>query len=131
MTSVAECGIIVIVEVERIGNPDTPTRYNEVQQLRRENKMDTLVKVETPNGKASLMSMLGGSVFFEPKSTAVKTVIYVGTVRMLTVTYTNGGTYRYEGVAFAKVIDLLGAESVGAFIAKQIKPNHKCYRDDN
>ena len=94
-------------------------------------KMDTLVKVETPNGKASLMSMLGGSVFFEPKSTAVKTVIYVGTVRMLTVTYANGGTYRYEGVAFAKVIDLLGAESVGAFIAKQIKTNHKCYRDDN
>lgn len=91
--------------------------------------MNTMVKITTTNGEAKLMSLLGGSVVFNPKSTAVTEIVYVGSNKHLTVTYTNGGKYYYYGVEFPTVIELLGADSVGSFIAKQIKPNYECIKD--
>lgn len=44
---------------------------------------------------------------------------------MLVVQYKNSDTfYRYEGVPFTAMFALMSADSLGAFIAREIKPNY-------
>lgn len=44
----------------------------------------------------------------------------------LTVQYQGSEAYyRYKGVSLATVFGLMNAESAGAFVATQIKPNHE------
>lgn len=45
--------------------------------------------------------------------------------RQLTVQYQSSNTfYRYEGVPFQVIFDLMLADSLGHFIAKVVKPNY-------
>lgn len=62
-------------------------------------------------------------------SSAVSQVAYQARHRRLYVTYRgSGASYVYLDVPQRKYDLLMKADSVGAFINKQIKPFHKCQR---
>lgn len=82
------------------------------------------VSISAKKGNANLMDAMGGLISFMPESSAVNYLTYMLADERLGVTFSNGQTYFYEQVEFATVIQLLASDSVGAFIAKQIKPNH-------
>jgi hypothetical protein len=57
-------------------------------------------------------------------STAISHWHYNVKTNVLTVQYKNSETfYDYEGVPFTAMFALMTADSLGAFIAKEIKPN--------
>jgi hypothetical protein len=57
-------------------------------------------------------------------STAVGFWYYDVKAKSLVVQYKSSKTfYRYEGVPFATMFALMSADSLGAFIAREIKPN--------
>lgn len=57
-------------------------------------------------------------------SSAVQYWSYKVKTNELVVQYKSSETfYRYEGVPFSTIFALMNAESLGAFIAKEIKPN--------
>lgn len=82
-------------------------------------------EVTITHGDRETATMNGDSIFCAPrKSTAVTLWKYKGGVLM--VLYKGSKHYyRYEGVTMAKVFQMMAAESLGAFIAEEIKPNHK------
>lgn len=84
-----------------------------------------VVSIKAKKGTANMMDAMGGLFSFSPESSAVKYISYLMADERLSVTYSNGQTYFYDEVKFPTVIQLLDADSVGAFIAKQIKPNYK------
>lgn len=59
-------------------------------------------------------------------STAIEHWAYYPKTGKLVVVYKSSPNtfYRYEGVGFATIFAMLTADSLGAFIAKEIKPNH-------
>jgi hypothetical protein len=58
-------------------------------------------------------------------STAIEFWYYDLTSNQLVVQYRKSETYyRYEGVPFQVVFDLMLADSLGSFIAKEVKPNY-------
>lgn len=58
-------------------------------------------------------------------SSAVKFWFYDLTNKQLTVQYAKSETYyRYEEVPFQVIFDLMLADSLGSFIAKEVKPNY-------
>jgi hypothetical protein len=59
------------------------------------------------------------------ESTAVRAVRYHPATGELDVRFDEGGEYRYEKVPRSKYRALLAAESVGAFVNQEIKPNHR------
>lgn len=60
----------------------------------------------------------------ECDSEAVARLAHDPGANILTVTFTNGRTYAYEGVSWYEMVLLLGAESIGKFINHYIKPFH-------
>lgn len=57
-------------------------------------------------------------------STAVQWWRYEAKYGILTVQYKNNDTYyKYEGVPFYTVFAMLTADSLGAFIAREVKPH--------
>lgn len=57
-------------------------------------------------------------------STAIQFWSYTIKTSELAVQYKSSKTaYRYEGVPFSTIFALMWADSLGAFIAKEIKPN--------
>lgn len=61
---------------------------------------------------------------FPENSTAVAEWTYRPAEQTLSVIYKNGDTrYTYEGVPMSTVFAMLTAESLGAFIAREVKPN--------
>jgi len=77
------------------------------------------------NGETALA--LNDSIWDCPKySDAIAFWDYNVVSNVLAVKYKNSDTYyHYEGVPFLTMFGLLMAESLGAFIAKEIKPNHR------
>ena len=58
-------------------------------------------------------------------STAIEYWYYNVKTNVLTVHYKNSDTYYdYEGVPFTAMFALMSADSLGAFIAKEIKPKY-------
>ena len=58
-------------------------------------------------------------------STAIAWWKYEVSTQFLVVQYKNSDTfYRYEGVPFTAMFALMSADSLGAFIAREIKPNY-------
>ena len=62
------------------------------------------------------------------RSTAVERCDYSAKQRRLTVTFTSGAVYGYDGVAPETYEALLGAPSVGTFVNRAIKPNYPATR---
>lgn len=62
------------------------------------------------------------------ESSAIDHFIYWSETQTLTVAYTNGGMYEYREVPFSLVNTLLFADSVGSFLAKNIKGSHDFQR---
>lgn len=92
-------------------------------------KMDNgIVSISAKKGRASLMDSFGGSVVFHPESSAVECVTYSLDTNTLGIAYTGNKQYFYREVPFATVIQMLNADSVGAFIAKRIKPNFEFWK---
>lgn len=58
------------------------------------------------------------------KSSWIKGVDYDSAKKALTVHLKNGEVYTYHDVPERKHIDMLAADSVGAFVTKHIKPHH-------
>jgi hypothetical protein len=59
-------------------------------------------------------------------STAISYWHYNPATNELVVCYTDGDTYyTYEGVLMRTVFAMFTADSLGAFIATEVKPNHK------
>lgn len=70
------------------------------------------------NGRDSLFS-------FPDHSTAIEYWTYNPKTEVLTVQYKNNGTfYHYEDVPFHVVFAMLTADSLGAYVAKEIKPKY-------
>jgi hypothetical protein len=58
-------------------------------------------------------------------STAIEFWYYNLSHQMLVVQYKSSETYyHYDGVPFSVIFDLMLADSLGAFIAKEVKPNY-------
>jgi hypothetical protein len=60
------------------------------------------------------------------KSSAVRAIRYHPARGELDVRFDEGREYRYGHVSRSKFQALLNAESIGAFVNHEIKPNHPC-----
>lgn len=60
----------------------------------------------------------------EVDSSAVVAVDYAARLRCLDVEYHGGGRYRYHGVPRHVYERLLRAESIGAFVNREVKPRY-------
>lgn len=63
------------------------------------------------------------------KSGQVASIGHVGDT--LAVTFKSGGTYHYHGVSAEQFASLKKSDSVGSFLHKHIKPNHKFTRQES
>ena len=59
------------------------------------------------------------------RSTSIKSVTYRINSNILEVEFVNGSKYDYAEVPYDKFAELMNANSVGAYIAKEIKPKHE------
>jgi len=60
------------------------------------------------------------------ESSAIRAVRYHSITRQLDLRFADGDEYRYDHVPRSKFRALLGAESIGAFVNREIKPHHTC-----
>jgi len=84
----------------------------------------TTTYIDYANGEIAYVDKTG--VWSMPhNSTAIKMWDYKPETQVLTVAYLNSPTwYRYEGVPMRVIFDLLLADSLGAFIAREVKPHY-------
>jgi len=78
------------------------------------------------NGESAYFQQ-GGKILasLPSNSSAIEFWYYELTTNELTVQYKSTPTYyKYEGVPFNVVFDLMLADSLGSFIAKEVKPNY-------
>jgi hypothetical protein len=61
-------------------------------------------------------------------SSAVRAVRYHATRSELEVRFEDGAEYRYTHVPRSKFRALMDAESIGAFVNREIKPYHPCQK---
>lgn len=81
------------------------------------------IPIETDNGRVRLMPS-GNLVCLSPDSTAIANWVYLTDKKVLAVKW---GTreYHYRGVPFSVVYGLMSADSVGAFMNKEVKPKYE------
>jgi hypothetical protein len=92
----------------------------------------TLTHINRPHTKGlwyanGEMAILEGDEIrsFCLKSSAIRWWSYNVVTKNLTVKYHSGEKYyKYEGVPYSIIIEMMFADSLGAFIAKTIKPNY-------
>ena len=70
------------------------------------------------------------SEWIRVKSSAVRAVRYDPSSRNLSVRFWSGDEYQYKDVPPSKFRALLDAESIGAFVNKEIKPQHSFQERD-
>jgi hypothetical protein len=81
-----------------------------------------------PKGNGTFIVFADGTLMGHPESSAVSEWNYLVHTATLVVEY-KGSTkqYFYEEVPSYKVFQMLASESIGAFIAKAIKPHHQVW----
>jgi hypothetical protein len=87
------------------------------------NKPD-VTGLETPKGRVWLWA--NGAVSCQvAESTSIK--YWSWGRNLLTVEFVQSPNkyYHYQGVPYSTVVELLNADSVGSFVARQIKPNYE------
>lgn len=80
--------------------------------------------IDYANGEWAMVGKT--SIWSRPDhSTAIAEWAYYPASQTLTVMYKNGDTrYRYEGVPMSVIFSMMTADSLGAFIAREVKPNY-------
>ena len=61
----------------------------------------------------------------EVESSNIKEVGYDDECQVLGVRFKSGDEYRYEGVTVEEYVGLLGSESPGGYLHREIKPKHE------
>ncbi len=56
-----------------------------------------------------------------PASTTVRQLRYDDETQILAITYNTGATYNYSGVPFSVYSNALKADSIGTYVAKEVK----------
>jgi hypothetical protein len=59
------------------------------------------------------------------KSSHIKAVGYNAETKTMEVEFMNGGVYEYPGVPESEYVAMVGAESVGSYFGKKIRPAFK------
>lgn len=62
------------------------------------------------------------------KSSNIKSIGYDSAAKVLEVEFTNGAVWQYEDVPAKVYNDLMTADSVGGYFARNIKPTYKATR---
>lgn len=80
--------------------------------------------IDYANGEWAMVSK--NSVWSHPSnSTAIKAWDYFPASKRLTVVYKNSDkAYYYEGVPMGVIFAMMTADSLGAFIAREVKPHY-------
>jgi len=81
--------------------------------------------IESEHGQCFMSEF--GMIILQPEnsSSVVKATWHDFNALYVTFTSSPDSCYCYEGVTFRQMVQLLNADSVGSFIAKEIKPNHE------
>ena len=103
----------------------TLTRHNEYMNAMRTTSTGITI-IPYANNETAQVSKKRNTLFsFPDHSTAIKYWHYDPKTELLSVEYQNSNTlYQYEGVPFAAVFAMLTADSLGAYVAKEIKPKY-------
>lgn len=62
------------------------------------------------------------------KSSSIEAISHDPAKRTMTVKFTNGGTYRYDGVTAAQHAQLMAADSIGTHFHKHVLGKFKATR---
>jgi hypothetical protein len=88
----------------------------------------TVHDLPMPQGNGTFTVYDDGVIVGYPESSAVKDWTYLTHTQTLVVTFTSSTKeYFYNDVPAYKVFQMLASESIGAFIAKAIKPHHEVW----
>ena len=88
----------------------------------------TVTDLPMPQGNGTFTVYEDGTLYAEPVSSAVKELTYLTNRQTLVVVFVgNEKQYFYDDVPAYKVFQMLASESIGAFIAKAIKPHHEVW----
>lgn len=81
--------------------------------------------IESEHGNCFISEF--GMIILQPENSSSVVKVSWADDDSLYVTFTSSpdSCYCYEGVTFRQMVKLLNADSVGSFIAKEIKPNHE------
>ena len=95
-------------------------------------KTPTVNNLPMPQGNGTFCILESGNLIGHPESSAVYEWVYLANKGTLVVEY-KGSTkeYFYEKVPANKVFQMLASESIGAFIAKAIKPHHEVWSPED
>lgn len=83
--------------------------------------------ISTPHGEVSI-DRIGCLFCANPKSESVTQWCWLSNTNLLAVWW-KGKIYRYMGVPFSTIYDLLGTDSVGSFVNSRIKPYHEVEKE--
>ena len=105
----------------------TLTRHNEGMSNTatfRKSLTGKFTYIDYANGEWAMVGKT--SIWSQPDhSTAIAEWAYYPASQTLTVMYKNGDTrYRYEGVPMSVIFSMMTADSLGAFIAREVKPHY-------
>ncbi len=85
---------------------------------------------DLPMPQGGVFTVYGdGTLYAEPESSAVKEFTYLTNSQTLVVRFVGNEhkEYFYDDVPAYKIFQMLASESIGAFIAKAIKPHHEVW----
>lgn len=88
----------------------------------------TVHDLPMPQGNGTFTVYEDGDIVGKTDSSAITEFHYITTKQVLIVTYKGSDKqYFYEEVPAYKIFQMLASESIGAFIAKAIKPHHQVW----
>ena len=88
----------------------------------------TVRDLPMPRGNGTFTVYDDGHIVGEPDSSAIEMFHYMTNRGTLVVIYKGSEKkYFYEAVPAYKIFQMLASESIGAFIAKAIKPHHEVW----
>jgi hypothetical protein len=85
----------------------------------------TVHDLPMPQGNGTFTIYDDGAIVGNPESSAIHQFTYLPHTQCLVIEYVgNSEHYYYDDVPAYKVFQMLASESIGAFVAKAIKPHH-------
>jgi hypothetical protein len=88
----------------------------------------TVRDLPMPRGNGTFTVYDDGHLVSYPESSAIDLLHYMPNTETLVVIYKGSEKkYFYEAVPSYKIFQMLASESIGAFIAKAIKPHHEVW----
>jgi hypothetical protein len=87
-------------------------------------KIDVFTELQTDKGHLYLWNT-GRISCLVKESTSIKYWAWENNSLVVEFVQNPEKSYRYVGVPYSVIVDLLNADSVGSFVARQIKPNYE------